>query len=137
MQPNSAAFDLVNPTKNILLIFKNGTFYNAYKDDAIILNYLFGYKILKDNKAGFPENSFTKVINELENKKIDYQVITKDTNPIIKKYGNLNAYFKTLNKALEYIKIKDRVNRIQEKLNEVTNVETLEKILKVLENELQ
>ena len=77
MQPNSAALDLVNPTKNILLIFKNGTFYNAYKDDAIILNYLFGYKILKDNKAGFPENSFTKVINELENKKIDYKLLLK------------------------------------------------------------
>jgi len=138
VQPNSADQQVVDQQiKDTLLIFKNGTFYNTYKDDAIILNYLFGYKILKDDKAGFPETSFTKVINELENRKINYQVITKDTNPIIKKFGNLNTYLKILNKSLEFINIKDRVNRIQEKLNNVTSVETLEKILKVLENELQ
>ena len=43
--------------KDCLLIFKNGKFYNAYKDDAIIFNYLFGYKILKDDKSGFPESA--------------------------------------------------------------------------------
>jgi len=89
-----------NTNKDTLLIFKNGKFYNSYKDDAIILNYLFGYKILKDDKSGFPETAFQKVINTLEDKKIDYQVIFKDYNPISKKYSNFNNYHKILNQAL-------------------------------------
>ena len=41
--------------KDTLVLIKNGKFYNAYKDDAIIMSYLFGYKINKDNKCAFPE----------------------------------------------------------------------------------
>ena len=56
MQPNSADRQI----KDTSLIFKNGTFYNTYKDDAIILNYLFGYKILKDDKADFLKHLLQK-----------------------------------------------------------------------------
>ena len=55
--------------KDLLLIFKSGRFYNTYGDDSIILNYLFGYKIIKENKVGFPINSLVKVLNTLEDKK--------------------------------------------------------------------
>ena len=122
--------------KDCLLIFKNGRFYNGYKDDAIILSYLFGYKILKDEKCGFPETVITKVINTLEGKKIDYQIITKDSNPVSKKYGKLNNYQKILKKSLEYQEIKDRVKRIQDKINDITDLDTLENILGVIESGL-
>lgn len=71
--------------KNFLLIFKNGKFYNVYNDDAFIFYYLFGYKILKDDKVGFPESGLVKVLNTIEDKKINYQIIYKDRNPIVKK----------------------------------------------------
>ena len=47
--------------KDTLVLIKNGTFYNAYNDDAFIISYLFDYKVSKDNKCGFPDNSFNKV----------------------------------------------------------------------------
>lgn len=37
-----------------ITLYKIGKFYNTYNDSAIILNYLFGYKTLIDNKVGFP-----------------------------------------------------------------------------------
>ena len=122
--------------KDCLIIFKNGKFYNCYKDDAIIISYLFDYKIVKNDKCGFPESILNKVIMELDSKKIDYQIISKDSNPLGKRYDNLNNYHKILKSALEYIEIKDRIKRIQEKINEITDINTLEKILGVLENEL-
>ena len=108
-----------------------------YKDDAIIFNYLFGYKILKDDKSGFPESALDKVINTLESKRIDYQIISKDYNPIIKYYGNLNTYHNILKKSLEFINIQSRILRVQEKINEITYVKILERIIEIIENELQ
>ena len=48
------------------------------------MNYLFGYKILIDGKVCFPESALIKVINTIEDKKIDYQIINKDGNDVIK-----------------------------------------------------
>ena len=92
---------------------------------------------MKDDKSVFSETAFQKVINTLEDKKIDYQVIFKDYNPIFKKYCNFNNYHKILNQALEYNSIQIRIKRIQEKINEITDNNKLEKLLKVIENELQ
>lgn len=134
---NEWQYNTIQYNKDTLLIFKNGKFYNCYKDDAIIINYLFGYKILKDEKSGFPENSLTKVTTTLEDKKINYQIIFKDYNPITKKYDKLNNYHKILKKALEYNEIQIRVRRLQEKIDEITDLDLLEKIIGVLEDELQ
>ena len=101
------------------------------------MNYLFGYKILIDGKVGFPESALIKVINTIEDKKIDYQIINKDGNDVIKKYGNFNNYNKVLKQALEYRSIKSRVERIQELINNVSDITILEKIIGVIENELQ
>lgn len=92
---------------------------------------------MKDDKSVFPETAFQKVINTLKDKKIDYQVIFKDYNPISKKYCNFNNYHKILNQALEYNSIQIRIKRIQEKINEIIDNNKLEKILKVVEKELQ
>ena len=35
--------------KDTLLCFKSGVFYNCNNKDAVILNYLLGYKIIKNN----------------------------------------------------------------------------------------
>ena len=101
--------------KDMLVLIKNGTFYNAYNEDAYIISYLFNYKVNKDKKCGFSNNSFNKVINTLEDKKINYEIVYKDKNPVIKKYNKLNNYKKILTKAINYQDIKIRVERIIEK----------------------
>ena len=56
--------------KKILVIRKNkGKFFTVYGDDANIISSLFGYKILNNNKVGFPESVLNKIINTLEDKK--------------------------------------------------------------------
>lgn len=126
-----------NTIHNTLLIFKKGNFYNIYNDNAIIFSFLFGYKISIEGKAGFPETAYTKVTNTLDDKKIDYQIIYKEKEPVIKKFGKLNKYEKVLKNALEYRSIFERVERIKEKINNINNIELLDKIIKVIENELQ
>ncbi len=92
-------------------MYKNsGKFYNVYKDDAYILNYLFGYKVLDKRKSGFPDSSINKVKNELENKKISYQIIYDDKEPEVKNYKNLNNYDKYMKLAMEKIDIKERID---------------------------
>ena len=137
MQHNNARkINELNKDKTLQL-YKIGKFYNIYGDGAIILNYLFGYKILIDGKVGFPESALIKVINTIEDKKIDYQIINKDGNDVIKKYGNFNSYNKILKQALEYRNIKSRVEHSQELINNVSDITILEKIIGVIEEELQ
>lgn len=38
----------------------DGLFYRVYGDDAIILNYFFGYKITKGSIVSFPEEAYSK-----------------------------------------------------------------------------
>ena len=55
--------------KKYLVIRKNkGKFCTIYGDDANIISSLFGYKILNNNKVGFPESILNKIINILEDK---------------------------------------------------------------------
>ena len=137
MQHNNARkINELNKDKTLQL-YKIGKFYNIYGDGAIILNYLFGYKILIDGKVGFSESALIKVINTIEDKKIDYQIINKDGNDVIKKYGNFNNYNKILKQALEYRNIKSRIERIQELINNISDITILERIIGVIENELQ
>ena len=121
--------------KDCLIIIKNGKFYNVYHDDAIIFNYLFDYKIIeKDNKTGFPETVLTKVLNKLEELKINYEIIYKDQNPITKKFSNLNQYHRILSKSLNYQDLKIRINRIIDIINNIDDIDIINDILNVIEN---
>lgn len=122
--------------KDYLLIFKNGKFYNVYNDDAFIFHYLFNYKILKDDKSGFPETGLVKVINTLDNEKINYQIIYKDRNPIVKKFDKLNNYHKVLGKPIEYLELADKVEIIKKKIDEIEDYKLLERLIEVINNEL-
>lgn len=67
-----------------IVLIKVGTFYNAYFKDAILLSYLFGYKIKKldknVNNCGFPVSTLNNVKYLLEQKKINYIIIDKAHN---------------------------------------------------------
>ena len=76
-----------------LKIRKNGLFYDVFNEDAIILHYLFGYKI-KDNRVSFPNNALAKVLNMLEEKKINYSLQTDEK--LIRNNGKNDNYEKYL-----------------------------------------
>ena len=78
-------------------IRKTGLFYQVFDDDALILHFLLNYKII-DSKVGFPSNALNKVVNVLEEKKINYKVIGED----------IESNFKDLNKY-DYIWLKQKI----------------------------
>ena len=114
--------------KRFLTLRKNALFYEVYDDDAVILNYLLGYKNIK-GRVGFPINAFSKVINILEDKKINYKII--DEQEEIKDFKNLNQYLNILAKASDKVEVNNKINKILDKLktfDEGTLYEILEKV---------
>ena len=117
---------IINMSKNIkeihpnkVVLYKVGTFYNAYGKDAYIVSYIFGYNIKqgKDNIAicGFPSSIISKVEASFENKKIDYILLDVRNNydeDEKQENGNLNKYEEILEKATRYVKLKRRIDEI-------------------------
>lgn len=116
-------------------LFKNGIFYNAYGDSALILNYYFNYKIDISNKVGFPEKSLDKIINTLESNHINYSIYNKEDIIIYKKY-NKNNYSKILK-----LSNKNYLNKLE--LNKLINVintldeSSIKRIINIINNELK
>ena len=103
--------------KDYLIFIKgSGKFYNLYNDDALIINYLLNYKIIKNNTCGFPECALNKVINEIEKVKISY--VVKEMGNIIerKNYKKLNKYYEILEKAKRNLEINERLDNLIEKI---------------------
>lgn len=118
-------------SKKNLELRKIGTFYHAFDEDAIILNYLFNYKLI-NKKCGFPTNALPKVLNTLENEQIHYEIIGDEESKFTK---GKNQYQQVLNKAKNVILINEKVSSIEEKLIHASE-EKLDKILKEIEKML-
>ena len=99
--------------KKFLTIRKNSLFYEAFEDDALIIKYLFDYKIIK-GRVGFPSNALNKVKNKLEDMKINYRIVDDENEE--KDYKNLNQYLNVLAKAKDKIVVEKKINKIIEKL---------------------
>lgn len=109
--------------KKILELRKIGKFYHAFDEDAILLNYLFCYKIV-NKKCGFPENVLQKVLRILREKNIHYLVITDEE----EKYTEgKNEYQKIFEKANESNQKEEKIAEILEVLKE-KSIEELEQI---------
>jgi hypothetical protein len=68
-------------------------FYRVFDEDAILLNTLFDYKIVKEFDyiyTGFPTIALDKITRELEIYQINYIIAQK--NRIVKDFGSLNKY---------------------------------------------
>jgi len=63
--------------KDFVKIRKQGKFYVAYEEDSYVIHAVMGYKV-SNGKIGFPINSLGKVINMLEECKINYQVLEQE-----------------------------------------------------------
>ena len=123
-----------NDNKNIFILYKNeGKFYSAYGIDAYILNYFFNYKIINDNKVGFPDNTIDKVINKLEENKISYQIIYHDKDPIIKDYKKLNKYSNYVSKVKETLELNKQIDMIIDKIK-FLDKKGLKEVIKILDS---
>ena len=121
--------------KEYLILFKSGIFYEAFDEDAVILNRLFNYKtsVKKNNtRAGFPVSNIEKVKKELEVKRINYLII--ENKKIV--YTSVNKRNKFLSYAYNvynFIVTKNRINEINRVLNERSGIEDITGLLDKIE----
>ena len=113
--------------KKYLEIRKVGLFYNAFDNDALIINYLLDYKII-NGRCGFPINAIDKVLNLLDEKKINYKVDNDD----IKQYKD-NKYSLYLSKALNKNNIYESLLNIQKKIEMLDEEKVTDLLVKIEE----
>lgn len=120
----------IYPTDVILI--KTGTFYNAYLKDALILSYVFNYKIKKIdtiyNVCGFPVSNINKIKCGLEQREINYRLIDRAHNYEEEEnedFKSKNKYEIEYEKAYRYLILKNRIDTINTYLLEnINNPET-------------
>lgn len=115
-----------------IILRKTGGFYQVFDDDAYIISYLFSYKVI-NNKCGFPLSALCKVVNTLEDKKINY--IIKNEEEEKKDYKRLNNYNKYLDKSIIKRDIDLRIDNILNKLREFDK-DKLDDLLKLIEDKI-
>lgn len=101
-----------------VVIRKAGGFYNVFDEDAIIVSYLTGYKVV-NGRCGFPINSLGKVTNILCDNKVSYIVRENMKDIEVKKYKKNNKYDKVLDKGKRKYDIDYRVNSVIERINDL------------------
>lgn len=114
---------LKNEYKNSCILIKSGIFYQSFNDDAILLNYIFKYKLNSINntqfKIGFPISNINDVIRILNNEKVNYVIYDNKMNIVTKKFKN-NMYNNMLIISKENlsneIKIEQIIVRLKEKM---------------------
>ena len=104
-----------------LCIREGNLFCYVFDEDAIILNYLFGYK-LKNQQVGFPRNSLEKIVSILEDVSLKKQIFITTHNPYIIKEANLNDIL--------------LVSRNETGISTISKPANDEKIKRFLENDL-
>ena len=118
----------------VIELRKSGKFYNSFGDDAIIIHHLMKYKIVPSKGGvGFPESSFNKVINALEENNISYRVYEKDNLLLEKDYQKLNSYKKLLANARKELSFEQRINDIEKKIKTLSN-KKINQLLEVIED---
>lgn len=125
---------MVKIKKELIELRKSGKFYNSFGDDAIILHYLMGYKIVAEKGGvGFPETAYNKVINALEDSEISYKVYEKENIIAEKDFKKLNSYKNVLKKGINELSIEERFSKIEKRIREL-NAKELDYVLEVIED---
>lgn len=113
-----------------IYIMKSGMFYICLEDDAKKLSEIFGFKIAKLNekiiKSGFPTTRLNYYIEQLEKRKIPFEIVDSD-------YSKIENYEDYMNNN----KIKNIVKKIKEiDLDNISFRESYE-VLSDIKNELE
>ncbi|MBQ6687257.1 MAG: hypothetical protein IJN03_01895 [Bacilli bacterium] len=91
-----------NNYKETLVLIHSGNFFYTFLEDATLMNYLFGYKII-DNRVGFPISIAEKIKLKLKSLNIDYLIIEKDSY-FLTTFNKNNNYISVIKKALKAMK---------------------------------
>lgn len=121
--------------KEYIILFKSGSFYICFDNDAVIMNKIFNYKLveLKNGmKIGFPIALIDKNLNVLEKNKINYIIIEKNNIKLRKKF-KFNNYYK-YNEELDYVlNVCSRIQNITRKLQSIKDYKKIDFILSQIE----
>ncbi len=113
---------------------KSGKFYNVFGDDALVVHYLTGYKIVAEKGGvGFPETAYNKVINALEDAEVSYRVYEKNDLKEEKNFKKINNYKGILKKGLNVLSIEERFQKIEQKIKGL-NAKELDRVLEAIED---
>jgi len=122
----------IGSVKECVVIRRSGGFYNVFEDDAIIVSYITGYKIV-GGRCGFPLKSLGKIVNLLDDNKVNY-VVRESMKDIMKNnYKKNNKYSKILDRGKKKINVDYRVNMIMNMINELS-YDRLNSLLDVIED---
>lgn len=113
-----------------IVLMKIGNFVEVYGDDTKILNNLFNYKISNygnTKRSGFPKSSLTKVLNKLEEYKINY-VLFEKFEILEKKKFSLNNYDKYIDKIDIKVRMKNIISKLNKSIDRYDINEILNKI---------
>ena len=125
---------VVSIKKELIELRKSGKFYNSFGDDAIILHYLLGYKIVAEKGGvGFPETAYNKVINTLDEEEVSYIVYEKENILEEKNFKKLNSYKSLLKKGIQELSVEERFKNIEKRIKELNGKE-LDHILTLIED---
>lgn len=122
-----------------IVLVKIGKFYHVYGKDAYIISYLFQYKLKEIENVfmcGFPIQSISKIMAELETKKINYLILDRRNNYDVDEVSsnkNLNQYSKYLEKSKSYIKYRNRIDNIYKFMLDNIQKEEMKNIIKQME----
>lgn len=118
---------------NVVMI-KYGNFYRVFYPDSIIIWGITNYKIVDDDRIGFPISSIEKIKNRLNILNINYVIYDSEiaNNNIC--FDN-NKYKEYLDKYLEMYSKKIRVDKVIDKFKNV--IENDEEKLKYYEERIQ
>lgn len=101
--------------KKFLIFIKSGLFYYTFDEDSLIMNYIFGYKII-NGKVGFPvKNMEYKIKRKLETFGISYVVL--DGNEVSSFALDENSYVRYLEEAYDKYEKDKCFERIIEYVN--------------------
>lgn len=92
--------------KNYVVLIKNGNFFEVFNKDAIVMNRIFGYKVMfykKYLKLGFSIDLRNIVFRKLEKNNINYIIFDKELIDKVKfKRNRYEEFYFEFNKILMF-----------------------------------
>ena len=124
--------------KEYLILFKSGSFYISFDEDATILNNIFNYKIteLKNNiKVGFPISLIDINKKIIKEKEFNYLVV-EDKKIVYKYDSNYNMYDNYVRSVFSIISFNYRINKINNIIKSINDDKLKDELLLKIENEI-
>ncbi len=106
---------------------QGGVFLNLYNDSAIIIHYLFNYKIINGNKCGFPTSAKQKVVDKLNENHISYEEYCDDELTFKIEFKD-NTFDEYLELAIKNLDVETKIKKINEIVRKQSKKE-LEKLV--------